>query len=155
MKVRVYAIWRVVPVPFVILPRLPGRIAGISLGMVVLLRREYGDDWPTVVHELEHCRQFWRGGTVLHLVRYLVDPRYRLRSEVGAYRAELAACLPSERRGRLYDSAHALANGYGLGIDARSCRRLLDAGHASPAPDRALPGAGFAARPRRADTRPR
>jgi len=153
MRLRIHAIWGFVPVPFVIVPRLPGRIAGISLGMVVVVRREYGDDWPTVVHELEHCKQFWRGGTVLHLLRYLIDPRYRLRSELGAYRAELSACPPSERQGRLYDSAHALANGYGLGIDPTSCRRLLDAGDEDPRFGRGVPDAGFAARPRRANTR--
>lgn len=134
MKVRVYLIWRLLPVPFFVVPRLPGRIAGVSLGLLVVLRHDFCDDWPTVVHELEHCKQFWRGGAVLHLVRYLADPRYRLRSELSAYRAELAACRPGERQDRLYHSAHALANGYGLGIDSRTCRRLLEHRRQRPAP---------------------
>jgi len=127
MKLRIHSIWRVVPVPVLIVRRLPGRIIGISLGPIVLLQDSYQDDWPTLVHELEHCKQFWRGGAVIHLLRYLADPRYRLRAEIAAYRAELAACPPAERTGRLYDSADALAFGYGLGIDARACRRMLRA----------------------------
>jgi hypothetical protein len=125
MKIRIHSIWRVIPVPVIVLRRLPGRVIGISLGPVVLLQHGYHDDWPTLVHELEHCKQFWRGGTLIHLLRYLVDPKYRLRTEVEAYRAELAACPPAERQHRLYDSAHALALGYGLAVDARACRRLL------------------------------
>lgn len=125
IKIRVHAIWRVIPVPVLIVPRLPGRIVGLSLGPCVLLRADYGDDWPTIVHELEHCKQFWRGGALIHLFRYLASPDYRLRIELEAYQAELAACPPAERRARLYDSAHALAHGYGLGVDARLCRRLL------------------------------
>jgi hypothetical protein len=125
MKLRLHTIWRIVPVPVLILRRLPGRIVGLSLGPVVLLRDDHHGDWPTLVHELEHCKQFWRGGALVHLVRYLASPSYRLRAELEAYQAELAACPPTERRVRLYDSAHALANGYGLGIDARACRHLL------------------------------
>lgn len=125
MKIRIHSIWRVVPVPVIVVRRLPGRVVGISLGPLVLVRHGYHDDWPTLVHELEHCKQFWRGGALIHLVRYLADPRYRLRTEIEAYRAELAACPPAERKGRLYDSADALAFGYGLGVDARACRRLL------------------------------
>jgi hypothetical protein len=125
MKIRIHSIWRIVPVPVLILRRLPANIAGICLGPVVLLKTGYEHDWPTLVHELEHCKQFWRGGAIVHLVRYLADPRYRLRIEIAAYRAELAACPPSERTGRLYDSADALAFGYGLGIDSRACRRML------------------------------
>lgn len=127
MRIRFHSIWRVLPVPVLIVRRLPARAIGISLGPVILLRRGYEHDWPTLVHELEHCKQFWRGGAVLHLVRYLADPRYRLRAEIAAYRAELAACPPAERTGRLYDSADALALGYGLGIPSRGCRRMLRA----------------------------
>src|SRR5690606_23895336 len=118
MKLRVHTIWRILPVPVLILRRLPGCIVGLSLGPVVLLRDDYCQDWPTVVHELEHCKQFWRGGALVHLCRYLASPSYRLRVELEAYKAELAACPPAERRARLYHSANALAHGYRLRIDA-------------------------------------
>lgn len=128
MKIRVHAIWRVLPVPIMVVQRLPGRIVGVCMGPFVLLRADYADDWPTVVHELEHCKQFWRGGAIVHLYRYLACPNYRLRSEIEAYQAELAVCPPAERSRRLYDSARALAHGYGLAVDVGLCQRLLLAG---------------------------
>jgi len=125
MRIRLHSIWRIVPVPVLVVRRLPGRIVGLCMGPFVLLRVDYADDWPTVVHELEHCKQFWRGGAVIHLYRYLSNPAYRLRAEIEAYQAELAACPPAERARRLYDSARALAHGYGLGVDIGLCQRLL------------------------------
>ena len=125
MTVRWYSIWRCLPVPVVSLRRLPGRIVGLCLGPLVLVRADHVDDWPTIAHELEHCRQFWRGGTVVHMLRYLADTEYRLQAELAAYQAELDACSPEERIRRLHDSARALAHGYGLGVDPHSCRELL------------------------------
>ena len=82
-------------------------------------------DWPTIVHELTHCKQFWRGFGILHLFRYYASRSYRLRTEVEAFRAELAVCPPSERQQRLKDSARALATSYSLGLDTEACRLLL------------------------------
>lgn len=127
MRVRFHSIWRAVPVPVLIVSRLPGRLVGVCLGPAVLVRHDYGDDWPTIVHELEHCKQFWRGGVLVHFVRYYVSRRYRLQAELEAFRAELLACDAAERRHRLDDAARALATGYGLRLDAGACRRLLAA----------------------------
>ena len=113
--------------PVLIVPHLPGRLVGVCLGPAVLVRCDYGDDWPTIVHELEHCKQFWRGGVLVHFLRYYLSRRYRLEAEVQAFRAELDACDAIERRRRLDDAARALATGYGLRIDTRACRRLLAA----------------------------
>lgn len=125
MRVRFHSIWRAVPVPVLIVPSLPGRLVGICLGPAVLVRHDYGDDWPTIVHELEHCKQFWRGGAIVHFLRYYLSRAYRFRAEVQAFRAELDACGAPERRVRLDDAARALATGYGLRIDAKTCRRIL------------------------------
>lgn len=113
------------PVPVFAVPRLPGRLVGVCMGPFIVLTKDYANDWPTVVHELEHCKQFWRGGLIIHFARYYLSRRYRLRSELDAYRAELDACHPRERAGRLDDSARALATGYQLKLDTATCRKLL------------------------------
>jgi hypothetical protein len=127
MRMRVFTIWRFLPVPVLVVPRLPGRLVGVCLGPAVLLREDYADDWPTVVHELEHCKQFWRGGAMLHFLRYTFSRGYRLDAELQAFRAELDACEDEQRRERLDDAARALATGYRLALDAKTCRRMLAA----------------------------
>jgi hypothetical protein len=124
-------LWRVLPVPVIALDRLPGRLVGLSMGVFVVVRTDHAADRPTIVHELEHCKQFWRGGAVVHMLRYYASRAYRLRVEVEAFRAELDACGPEERAPRLDDAARALASGYHVGLDVHACRRLLTCSHPS------------------------
>jgi hypothetical protein len=131
MKISLHRVWHVVPVPLLILDRMPGRLVGLSMGLFVVMRRDYAHDRPTLVHELEHCKQFWRGGILLHLLRYYLSRRYRLRMELEAFRAEIAACPPAERPARLNDAARALAYGYHIGLDVHACRHLLSCTHPS------------------------
>lgn len=125
MNARIYSLGGLVPVPVISVRRLPGRLVGICMGPFVIVARDYANDWPTVVHELEHCKQFWRGGLVIHFARYYLSRRYRLHSELQAYRAELEACHPVERALRLDESARALSSGYQLDLDTATCRALL------------------------------
>ena len=125
MKIRLHSIWRVIPVPVITLQRMPGRLVGLCVGPFIVVREDYASDYPTIVHELTHCKQFWRGLTVLHLIRYYGSRRYLLKSEVEAFRAELDACAPGERRQRLQESARSLASSYSLGLDTEACRLLL------------------------------
>lgn len=127
MYARLYSLGGMLPVPLIAVPKLPGRLVGICLGPIIVVAKDYANDWPTVVHELEHCKQFWRGGLIVHFVRYYVSRQYRLDSELAAYRAELDACEPNERGSRLDDSARALATGYQLKLDTAACRQLLSA----------------------------
>lgn len=113
------------PVPVVALESLPGRLVGVCLGPVVVVRRDFLDDRPTIIHELTHCRQFWRGLTLLHLLRYYVSRRYRLESELEAFRAEIDACRGAEKGRRLLESSRALATSYGLDLDVATCHALL------------------------------
>ena len=134
MKIRLHCIWKFLPVPVISLERMPGRLVGLCVGPFVIVREDYASDYPTIVHELTHCKQFWRGLTVLHLIRYYGSRRYRLKAELEAFRAELAACAPSERRQRLLESARSLASSYSLGLDTEACRLLLSTPpHASAA----------------------
>ncbi len=125
MKIRLHSIWRFIPVPVITLQRMPGRLVGLCVGPFIVVREDYASDYPTIVHELTHCKQFWRGLTVLHLIRYYSSRRYRLKAEVEAFRAELDACPPGERRQRLHESARSLASSYSLGLDTEACRLLL------------------------------
>lgn len=125
MRISIERLWRVVPVPVIALDRLPGRLVGLSMGLFVVVRSDYLADRPTIVHELEHCKQFWRGGILLHMLRYYASRSYRLRVEVEAFRAELAACPRWMVDVRLDDAARALASGYHVGLDVATCRRLL------------------------------
>jgi hypothetical protein len=125
VKIRLHSIWKFLPVPVISLERMPGRLVGLCVGPFVVVREDYASDYPTIVHELTHCKQFWRGLTVLHLIRYYGSRRYRLKAELEAFRAELDACAPGERRQRLLESARSLASSYSLGLDTEACRLLL------------------------------
>jgi hypothetical protein len=125
MRLTFERLWRVLPVPVIALDRLPGRLIGLSMGLFVVVRTDHAADRPTIVHELEHCKQFWRGGAVAHMLRYYASRDYRLRVEVEAFRAELDACDPAERGARLDEAARALAGGYHVGLDVHACRHLL------------------------------
>jgi hypothetical protein len=59
------------------------------------------------------------------MVKYYLSRQYRLRAEVEAFRAELAACCPQSRQGRLEESARVLAACYEIGLDEAACRRML------------------------------
>lgn len=141
VKIRLHSIWKFLPVPVISLERMPGRLVGLCVGPFVVVREDYASDHPTIVHELTHCKQFWRGLTVLHLVRYYGSRRYRLKAELEAFRAELDACTPGERRQRLLESARSLASSYSLGLDIEACRLLLSS------PPQAAAGARQLARP--------
>ena len=125
MKISLERLGRWLPVPVLALDRMPGRLIGLSLGAFVIVRTDYADERPTIVHELEHCKQFWRGGLVIHMVRYYTSQRYRLRTELEAFRAELAACTDAIREQRLEESVRVLSSCYQIGQDANSCRRML------------------------------
>jgi hypothetical protein len=127
VKIRLHSIWRFLPVPVITLARMPGRLVGLCVGPFIVVREDYAADYPTIVHELTHCKQFWRGLTILHLIRYYGSRGYRLKAEVEAFRAELDACEPGERRQRLHESARSLATSYSLGLDTHACRELLSA----------------------------
>jgi hypothetical protein len=106
--------------------RLPGRLIGLSLGPVIIIEQAFATDQPTVLHELAHCRQFWKNGLVLHFLRYWWSAKYRLNAELEAFSIELAACTQAERKVRLKTSANALSNGYRLSICPDQCEALLD-----------------------------
>ena len=143
VKLRIHTIWKILPVPLITLERMPGRLVGLCVGPFIVVREDYASDHPTIVHELTHCKQFWRGFALLHLIRYYGSRRYRLESEVEAFRAELAACAPHERRKRLHESARSLATSYSLGLDTEACRVLLSGVSPQPRQHERRPENGY------------
>lgn len=97
---------------------LPKKAGAGSIGPLVLVRQKYilrGDE-GIIRHELEHVKQWWRS-LGAHGPLYLFVRRYRLWSEVEAYRAQMA--FPDGKGGalRIEKAAQYLSEGYGLGIN--------------------------------------
>lgn len=88
-SVRITLVWGFIPTIVFYLPFLTNNIIGVCLGPVVLVHKTHSEDFSTLAHELEHCKQFWARGLVIHFLRYSFSKNYRLRSEVEAYAAEL------------------------------------------------------------------
>ena len=84
------------PVLIVVVPTLPGRLLGLSMGPIVVLEDSVAQDLGTLEHELVHTKQFWRNGLVLHFLRYWMSRNYRLAMELEAFRG-----IESSRGGRL------------------------------------------------------
>ncbi len=125
MKILMERLWKVLPVPVLAVERMPGRLIGLSMGVFVIIRSDFASDRPTVIHELEHCKQFWRGGAIVHMARYYLSRAYRLKVEVEAFRAEIAACEPHNTAARLDEAARALSSGYRIERDTEACLALL------------------------------
>jgi len=52
------------------------------------IRTEYKGDRGLLQHELEHVRQYWTRGLIIHSLRYKYSQSYRLRCEVEAYKIQ-------------------------------------------------------------------
>jgi hypothetical protein len=125
MKILMERLWKVLPVPVLAVERMPGRLIGLSMGLFVIIRSDFAADRPTVIHELEHCKQFWRGGAIVHMARYYLSRSYRLKVELEAFQAEIAACEPHNAAARLDEAARALSSGYRIERDTEACFALL------------------------------
>jgi hypothetical protein len=119
------SVYGFIPVPVISSPWLPGRIVGLSLGFAVLVREDYANDEPTLIHELVHCKQFFRSGGLFHFLLYFGSTAYRLKTELEAYRAEISSCAADIVNSRLNESAAALAYGYRLKLSTEECKALL------------------------------
>lgn len=115
MKLKLRSVFNIIPVPIVVTDFLvPSKFAALSLGLLILLRERAEDNEPLIQHELEHCRQAWRGLFVLHLLRYWLDKDYRYQSEVEAYAIQYRL-LEKEGEDTSWMGA-SLANKYGVSV---------------------------------------
>ena len=83
----------------VVVPLLTPRVAGMTVGHWVLLRRGHEHDLGLLAHELVHVRQWRELGAVRFLWRYLGSyARGRLR---GLRHRDAYAAIPFEREARV------------------------------------------------------
>ncbi|MDP1907312.1 MAG: hypothetical protein Q8K85_03350 [Hyphomicrobium sp.] len=112
--------WLPVPVFYV-----RGLFAGGFAPLVlILIDEKYRADEGLHQHELEHIEQAYRLLLLPHALLYVLFRRYRLRSEVAAYRRQIAAYGAGAS---IEFAVRHLVEGYRLGITAEEARALLAA----------------------------
>ena len=79
-------------------PRLTPGVAAMTLGRIILLRRDHATDEALLAHELVHVRQWRELGTVRFLWRYLGAYARGRRAGLGHQRAYEAIPLEVEAR---------------------------------------------------------
>lgn len=102
---------------------VPEGAAGCARGPLVFIRPSHRDDRGILAHELCHVKQAFIGLFVAHALFYALVPKYRLWSEVEAYR-EQAKHYDDDRIPRF---AKFIAEKYRLKISAEEAERLLRA----------------------------
>ena len=61
---------------------------GGAYGPLIFIRPKYVNDIGLLEHEKTHCKQWWRTFGI-HMFLYFFNSKYRLKSEVEAYRVQL------------------------------------------------------------------
>jgi hypothetical protein len=116
MCFRIDFLWGFAPTLTIYSKILPGSIIGICLGPIVIIQKQYITDKGTLVHELEHCKQFWSRGLGLHFLRYCLSRQYRLRCEIEAYAAELIHCAQQSNESAITQASRTIAYAYRLNL---------------------------------------
>ena len=99
---------------------IPKNSAGCAYFCFIFIRPEYKDDFGLYYHELTHVEQFYKL-PFLHGLLYRFNKKYRLKSEVEAYKKQL----------KYYDVsnidlfANYIANDYNLDITIDEAKKLL------------------------------
>lgn len=101
---------------------IPKRFAGVTRGPFIFIRPQYKDDAGLLAHEKVHVWQ-WLRTLGLHGLLYALSDRYKLASEVEAYKVQ-ATHYPDDRRALF---AGFIATHYGLRITQQAALALLKA----------------------------
>lgn len=99
---------------------IPAWAAGCARGPLIFIRPKYRDDVGLLAHEQVHVSQ-WFKTLGLHPLFYRLSKRYRLWSEVQAYR-EQAKRYPDDRRLMF---AVSIAANYKLSVTTEQAYELL------------------------------
>ena len=99
---------------------IPKKSVAITLGFIILIRPQYKDDIGLLKHEQIHVKQFWKSFCLFPLL-YLLSSKYRLDSEVEAYREQLR--YSENDMGPIY--AKYLSENYHLSISPNEALRRL------------------------------
>lgn len=99
---------------------IPKGFDGYTVFCFALVRPEFKDDIGLIEHEKTHVNQFWRL-PFLHGLLYMLSKRYRLKSELEAFRVQSKFC--TEDRTAFF--AERLSCAYGLSITKQGAIDLL------------------------------
>ena len=80
-------IYKLIPIPVFYTDRFV-ILSGKSFGMFICIKPEFKDNIALLEHELVHCRQFYRT-LCIHSILYKLSSKYRLNSEIEAYKATI------------------------------------------------------------------
>lgn len=98
---------------------------GVAKWCRVKIRPKYRDDRGLLEHELTHVKQWYRT-LFLHPVLYKFCAKYRLRSEVEAYRVQLRFYPKSRQVALKNHFAEAIASKYRLNVSVGRAFALLN-----------------------------
>ena len=98
---------------------LPNDAHGVAQGPVIRILKKHKGDVGLYAHELTHVKQ-WYATLGLHSFLYLLSERYRLWSEVRAYRVQLKHSPGNEERFAKY-----ISEKYDLDITQAEALELL------------------------------
>ena len=98
---------------------IPERAAGCARGPFIFIRPEYKNDIGLIEHEKVHVEQWYRTFG-FHSLLYLISKKYRLKSEVEAYKKQLEY---SPREADLY--ALFISTNYNINITKDEAKKLL------------------------------
>ncbi len=116
-------VYKVLPAFIIYTDFMPDNFSGATNAMIVRIRPHHKDDQGLLEHELVHVRQSYRLFFLIHAVLYLASKRYRLYSEVEAYRKQLWYSLNIDYlRGQF---AGFIAEKYNLDITKEQALELL------------------------------
>ena len=103
---------------------MPDWKAGYAKAWFIRIRPEYEDDKGLFQHELRHVWQWWRT-LGFHSLMYLLIKRYRLASEVEAYRVQLEYIPGEMKEINRKKFAERIATKYGINITVEDAYKLL------------------------------
>jgi len=103
---------------------IPTGSAGYAKAWFIRIRPEYEDDKALLEHEKTHVWQFWRT-LGFHSLMYLLIKRYRLASEVEAFRVQLTFCNEWDKEINRQKFAERIATKYGIKISVEDAYKLL------------------------------
>jgi len=99
-------------------------IGGYAKGPYIRLRTKYkGTDEGILQHELTHVKQWYRSLMYFHPILYLVSKRYRLWSEVEAYKVQ--SNYYDDPAAKLKRFAKFISTRYNLAITEKEALRRL------------------------------
>ena len=98
---------------------IPKKFAGMTYLVLIFIKPEYKNDFGLLHHEMTHVKQFYKNP--LHSFLYKFSKKYRLKSEVEAYKEQLN--YYDVDRSQLF--AQFISEKYNLDITVEQAQQLL------------------------------